>query len=147
MTHRHLVDGIDETASRDARASSDQYTRALPGTDEHVLGPGRAVHEVPCVQPSLLALHDQQALARQDEEILLCFLAVVHAARLSGTEDGDVEPELGEAGVLSLERRVVAQAVAVEPLGISRIDDEPTFAGRKEAGLVPLERSLGNHRL
>jgi len=58
-----------------------------------------------------------------------------------------LNPELGEAGVLSFERRVITQAVAVKPLGISRIDDEPALAGRIEPGIFPLERSLGNHAL
>ena len=38
-----------------------------------------------------LSLHDQQALAREDEEVLLRVFGVVHPVRLPG-EDADMTP-------------------------------------------------------
>ena len=54
-------------------------TAPSPAPTKHVLRPRRAVDEVPRPQPSLLALDDQQTLAREDEEVLLRVLGVVHA--------------------------------------------------------------------
>ena len=81
---------------------------------------------------------------------------MVHAARLAGSKDRDVEAELREPCVLPFERCVEAEAVAVEPLGVARVDDEPALAGRdtpasfRSSGasgttapeLIAMERSL-----
>ena len=53
--------------------------------------------EVPGPQRPFLALHDQDPLAGQDEEVLLRLLAVVHARRLARLQDADVHPDLLEA--------------------------------------------------
>src|SRR5688572_17642838 len=74
-----------------------------------MLGPGRAVEEVPRRQGSLLALDDQHALAGQDEKRLLGVLAVVHAHRLAGLEHVDVDPEARKPP-LPLERAVRAES-------------------------------------
>ena len=53
-----------------------------------------AMEEVPCPQPALLFLHDQKALTAQDEKTFLGVLTVVHAHRLAGFENADVDPKL-----------------------------------------------------
>ena len=58
-----------------------------------------------------------------------------------------LNPTWAKSRSLAVEQRVEAEAVAVEPAGVARVDDEPALAGRVQAGLVPLERSLRNHRL
>ena len=91
-------------------------------------------------EPPLLPLDQEQALAREDEEPLLVLLAVVHAARLPGREDGDVEPDLGEAHV-ALERGVAAEDLVLPPAGLARVDDEPALALRAR-GRSPSGRAL-----
>src|SRR2546422_5891517 len=44
----------------------------------------RSVDKVPCHKPPLLLLDQQQALAGEDQEVLLLALAVVHRARAGG---------------------------------------------------------------
>ena len=62
---------------------------------EAVLGPGRAVEEVPWPEAAFLALDEQPALPRQDEERLLIRFGVVEAV-LTGLQDRDVDPELSK---------------------------------------------------
>jgi hypothetical protein len=71
-------------------------------------------------------LDQEQALAREHEEVLLLVLAVVHARGLAGGEDADVDPDLGEAR-LALEPRVRA-VVAVVPGGLAGVQHEPALA-------------------
>ena len=59
--------------------------------------PGRAVEEVPGFQAPLLILDDEDALAREDEEVLLHVLRVVLPVRLSRLEDVDADPVVLEA--------------------------------------------------
>ena len=66
---------------------------ADPAADERVLRPGRTAEEVPGSKPSLLALDEQPALPRQNEERLLIRLGVKDAG-LAWLEDGYVDPEL-----------------------------------------------------
>src|SRR5207237_7980245 len=84
-----------------AVADADRHNDAGPvaGADDDVLRLRRAVHEVPRPQRPLLALHDQERLAGEHEEVLLVGLPVVHRHRLARPEDGDVDPELRELGV------------------------------------------------
>ena len=101
-----------------ALSASDHEDRAGPvaGADEDVLGPGGAVDEVPGPQAPFLTLDEEQALAREHEEVLLDVLAVVHAVRLAGSEDVDVDPELREPGrLLALEAHVPARLLALPP--------------------------------
>ena len=100
--------------------------------------------EVPRLERPLLALDQQQALALEDEEVLLLVLAVVHARRLAGLKDADVDPELRELRLRALEARERAE-VAVEPARLLRVQHEPAFASRDEAAVTALEGSLGNH--
>src|SRR5947208_3302155 len=129
-----------------ARAPADGEDRAGRGTraDEDVLRPRRAVDEVPLLQTPFLALDQEQALAREDEEVLLVFLAVVHARGLSRFEHSDVDPELREAGI-ALESRVRA-VVAVEPARLAGVDDKPAFAFGCETLAGAFERRFRNHR-
>ena len=104
------------------------------------------MHEVPRLQVTLLALDDEEALARKNEEVLLRFLGVIHAVRLAGPEDPDVEPHFLETSRLAVEQRVEPE-LALEPAQVACVDDEPALAGQLEAVFSLLERSLGNHRL
>ena len=63
---------------------------------------GRAVEVVPLLHVPLLASDEQDALSREDEEALLVRLTVIHAGRLAGPEDSDVEAELRETSSLTL---------------------------------------------
>jgi hypothetical protein len=65
------------------RADGQNRARPLAGPDEHVLGPWRAMHEVPGLEPPLPSLGQEQTLAGEDEEVLLLVLAVIHARRLA----------------------------------------------------------------
>ena len=87
---------VDRAAAVGAPAGHEDHARAVARADEDVLGPARAMHEVPRLQPPLLALDEQQALAREHEEVLLVVLAVVHAARLPGLQHGQRVADLRE---------------------------------------------------
>src|SRR6185295_7846721 len=80
-----------------ARSRHEDRARPVPGANEDVLGLGRAVHEVPRAQGALLALDDEHALAREDEEVLLVALAVVDPAGLPRLEDGQRDADMGNA--------------------------------------------------
>ena len=68
-----------------------------------MLGPGRAVEEVPRPQEPLLPFDEQPALARQNEEILLLRLSVVEAVRLAPLEHVQPDAELRERHVPGFE--------------------------------------------
>ena len=110
-----------------------------------MLGPRRAVHGVPGPQPPFLALHDQEALAGEDEKVLLRVLCVVHAVRLARSQDPDTDAHLVEARVLAVEQRVAIVPAAVEPAGLARVDHEPAFSGGRESLPGVLERGFRNH--
>src|SRR5881398_2267739 len=82
----------------------EDHARPVAGADEDVLGPGRAVEEVPRAQDAFLPLDQQAALARENEEVLLLRLAVVEAVRLAGLEHVQPDAELRKGGVPRLER-------------------------------------------
>ena len=71
--------------------------RPLTRTDDDVVRPGRAVEEVPRLEVSLLVLDDQDALASQDEEVLLDVLRVVLAVRLARLQHVHADPVVLEA--------------------------------------------------
>jgi hypothetical protein len=62
------------------RRRAQDHARLVADPDEHVAGLGRAVHEVPLPERSLLAFDDQEPLAREHEEVLLLRLPVVGRA-------------------------------------------------------------------
>ena len=93
------------------------------------------MEEVPGSEPSLLALDEQPALTRQNEERLLVCLGVIDAA-LTRLEDGYVDPELRELdrglAVLVREPASSASRLRRKPLRVAHVDDEPTLRhGRK----------------
>jgi hypothetical protein len=96
------------------------------------------VHEVPGAQVALLILDDQDALALQDEEVLLLGLAVVERVRLAGLENDKPDPELRERLVELRELGGVSEVPADAPPGVARVDDEPARRDGDEpaAGLV-----------
>ena len=101
------------------------------------------MHEVPGPEPPLLALDEQQALAREHEEVLLVVLAVVHACGLAGLQHADIDPDLREPR-LALEPRVGAE-VALPPERLARVQHEPALALGNEAGGGPKVWSFFNH--
>ena len=131
-----------------AGADGDHDARAAAGADDHVLRVRRAVHEVPRAQRPLLAFDDQDRLARDDEEVLLVGLPVVHGHRLARHEHERIDAELvglpppfevveGEADG--------AAAVGVTPHGVAQAEDEPAVALRDETVLGLLRFRLGHH--
>ena len=86
--------------------------------------PGGAVEEVELPQPSLLLLDDRQALARDDEEVLLSALGVVHAGRLARLEHGERVADLGEhlrlEALASRRDAAVGLELAAEAEGVVR---------------------------
>jgi hypothetical protein len=73
-------------------------------------------------------------LARHHEEVLLRVLPVVAAETLAGLQHADVHAELGEA-LLPLEVAIDAEPLPPPPADLSRVDDEPAVAVRREAEL------------
>ena len=74
MTERHLGARIDDARLLRPplpRARHEDHAGAVSRADEYVLGVRRAVDEVPRPERSLLALDQEQALAGEDEEVLL----------------------------------------------------------------------------
>jgi hypothetical protein len=102
------------------------------------------VHEVPGPERALLALDDQQGLARQHEEVLLVDLPVVHRHRLPGTEHLEVDPDLGELRLV-VERAQGAASRALVPAGIAGVYDEPALARRDQA-VLRLDHPGGVHQ-
>ena len=98
---------------------------ASPGTHDHVVRAARTVDEVPGPQRPFLPLDEQQALARENEEILLHVLPVVQAVRLAGLEHPDVDPELLEVAGLPLERPGGPELLVRPPAGVAHVLDDP----------------------
>jgi hypothetical protein len=92
------------------------------------------VHEVPRIELPLLVLDDQDAAAREHEEVLLAVLAVVVAETLARLENADVEPELAKRP-LALEVAVHAERARVPPPSLAGIDDEPAIDIRDQPEL------------
>src|SRR5919106_1532438 len=117
----------------------------LARADEHVLGAGRRVEEVPGLQPPLLALDEEQGLAEEDEEVLLGALAMVEAVRLAGQQGDDPDPELVEPHVGRFELPYGAHLRRRVPGAVPRVEDEPALRFGCEPGLVAPEARLGDH--
>jgi hypothetical protein len=120
-----------------------------------VASAGRAVDEVPGAERPFLLLDQQQALAGQDEEVLLARLRVVHARRLARLEHRERVADLVEVPRLELgpllqhafarlEHAPRAEDVVAHPRGLGGVDDEPTRTNRREAGADVSEPSLAN---
>src|SRR5581483_200899 len=100
-------------------------------------------------QASLLALDEQRALPRKDEERLLVRLGVVEAG-LPGLEDRDVDPEVGEpdrrVAVLVLEGAPRAPPLREPPLGVAHVEDEPALSNGRQPRSEVLEPCPGHGR-
>src|SRR6185312_11663219 len=96
--------------------------------DDHVLGLGRAMHEVPRAQRPLLALDDQDCFTRDDEEILLIGLPVVHGHWLARVQHEGIDAELfGLRIVFEVVEHEADGATAVDltPDGVAHVEYEP----------------------
>jgi hypothetical protein len=114
-------------AGADGEDDRDPLARAY----DHVLRPGRRVHEVPRLERPLLAVHEQHALAREHEEVFLRTLLVVEAQGLPGLHHADIDPELRKRRALAaLEHAAGAERVVRHPRGVAHVDDEPSLACR-----------------
>jgi len=111
------------------------------------------MEEVPRSKPALFLLDDRDALARQDEEILLARIGVIQAARLPWEEECEVDADLVEpvaveigtpakSGPAALEHGPAPEGVVGEPCRVADIEDEPSVGDRDEAGLGTLEMRL-----
>src|SRR2546430_8051986 len=126
----------------DAGARHEDHARPVAGADERVLGVRWAVHEVPCLQRALFAFDQREALAREDEEVLLVRLAVVPAARLARQQDRDRVADVRERDLVSLEDARRPEHIVVDPSGVADVDDEPAVRRRGEAVIGLLEPRL-----
>src|SRR5262245_27100877 len=111
------------------RADRQERAGTGAGADDHVVGPRRAVDEVPLAQRTLLPLDDQHAFTGEDEEVLLVGLPVVHPDRLARAEDVEEDAHLSEARP-PVERKREATLRALAPAGLGRVEHEPAVAGR-----------------
>src|SRR5580765_1505743 len=125
---------------------SKDRTRAVAGAHDDVLGPRRAMKEIPGLERPFLTFDQQQRFALEHEEALLVLVfRVVHAGRLSGLENTDVDSELGELRIAhALEPSVGAEG-AFEPARLADVQDEPALAFRRETFACLLDRSLRDH--
>src|SRR5918999_1265423 len=133
-----------------AGAGGEHDAGAVPGPEDDVLRLGRAVDVVPLPQRPLLALDDQERLARQHEEALLVCLPVVHPDRLARLEHEQVDAELREVlprlvVVPAGEGQAVAASLAAAPARVACVQYEPARALRRESCLGLLEPGLGDH--
>src|SRR5215831_3922609 len=142
---RDLVARIEDRAAAGPRADHQDHARFVARADERVRRVRRAVEEVPRAQAPFLSFDDQEALAPQDEEILLIRLTVVERARLARLEDVQLEAELrvvsdlelwsfvGDAPV-GLETTPRAEDVVQHPCRLAGVEHEPAIALRDEPG-------------
>jgi hypothetical protein len=92
------------------------------------------VDEVPRLQAPLLSLDQDEALARDDEEVLLDALPVVEPVRLPRPQNVDVHPVLRELELALVGSRR-AEVVALPPRRVRGVDHEPSVERRNEAVL------------
>jgi aminodeoxyfutalosine deaminase len=129
-----------------ACADGEDDARAGARADNRMLCASRAMEEVPPPQRPLLALHDGERLAVEQEEVLLIAFPVVHRQRLARVEHRQADSELRKHRPRASETRPFAAAVPHAPLGLPRVQDEPALPDRQESVLRLLERRLRNHR-
>src|ERR671914_290954 len=125
-------------------ARHQEHARPVPGADDDVLRPRRAVKVVPLFHRPLLVVDDDDALAGQDEKALLRAFAVVAAVRLPGLEHVEAEAHVREAHAGALEVAEPAHAARVQPARLAAVDDEPTVVGRDEPALESLHPCFGH---
>jgi hypothetical protein len=139
---RELRHRVAHPAVRQTVAGADEDGGLGPGADQDVLGPRRAVDEVPLPQRPLLAFDQRRCLSGQQEEHLVQLVAVVERHVLAGREDVDAEAERGPA-VVALERGEAPRPRRVEPPRVAGVQHEPavvrghtTVLGRFHCRLV-----------
>ena len=99
VLRRDLVDGVEDLASA-VRAPTVTITHGpSPAPTNTCFVHGGQWTKSHAFKLPLLALDHEDALAGDDEEVLLADLAVVHAGRLAGLEHGDPDAELLEVAV------------------------------------------------
>jgi hypothetical protein len=99
------------------------------------------VEEVPGLQVPLLVLDDQDALAGEDEEVLLDVLGVVLPVRLARLEHVDADPIVLEA-LGRLEVRPLARNLAAHPACVREVQHERAGLGRGQPVLGLLDPGL-----
>jgi hypothetical protein len=108
------------------------------------------VHEVPLAKRALLTLDDEQRFAGQHEEVLLGVLPVVDRHRLAGFETCEVDAELQEIRraleACALELAEHAAALALPPVRLARVEDEPALSLRNKAVFCGHELRLRDHQ-
>ncbi len=147
---------IDDSSFPGAAADHQQHARRVAQPHEDVVRARRTVKEVELPEAPLLLLDDRQALARDDEEVLLGRLGVVHARRLAGLEHRERVADLGEHlrldalprcrdPAVGLELAAEAEGVVRDPRGIPGVDDEPARGDGSEPVADLLEARLPGH--
>src|SRR2546430_4813647 len=95
------------------------------------------MEEVPLVQPTLLVLHDRDALSVEDEKVLLHRFRVVAAIRLPRLHDLDVDADVGPGHALRLE---------LDEGGSARGSDRGCVGEIRDEWLVHRHTILGSRR-
>ncbi len=98
--------------------------------------------EIPRLERPLLALDQQQALAGEDEKILLAGLAVVQPACLTTPEHANRESALGERRVVALEDAGGAEMLVRDPGRVPDVDHEPAVGHGLKTGVLRFEARL-----
>jgi hypothetical protein len=124
------------------RSDGEDDAPRISGPDDRVLRLGGAVHEVPRSQWPLLALDDQQCLAREDEEVLLIGLPVVHPHLFTRREHIETDSNLWERR-FAFEAQTLSSPLLVTPGALTGVQDEPALRGGHEPSLGLFERCLG----
>lgn len=137
---------IDHAGVLAAGAGHEDGARPVPGAHEDVRRARRTVHEVPRVEVALLLLDEQQALAGEDEEVLLFRLAVIEGAGLAGLHHAEGVADLREAVAVAFERAVDAEALTALPDRVLEVDREPPVGGRRQTGVRLLQACFVGHR-
>ena len=115
MTLRKLGLGIADSAAC-AWPDGEDRTRAVTCADDDVLGPRGAMEEVPGFERPFLTFDQQQRFALEHKEALLILVfRVVHAGRLSGLKNTDVDSELGELRIAHALEPSVGTEGTLEP--------------------------------
>src|SRR5207244_12832810 len=101
--------------------------------------------EVPRLELSLAPLDQQDALAGEDEEILLIRLAVIPPARLARLEHGECEADVRKGRVVALEDAGVPAHLVRDPRRLRDAADEPPVGDRRQADVQLFETRLVDH--
>ena len=146
MAQRRLIDGVAAPvrAGERSRAPTANDAGLVPGGDDGMFRPGRAVNEVPLSQRALLSFDNRERLTGENQEVLLIRLPVVHRQRLAGSENSEVDPELREVR-LALEVGTKATTLEVDPRRLAHVEDEPALPRGDTSMLGRLQRRLRNH--